>query len=199
LKSVKAGFCSNPGETMKFCSFHARRLSQASAKEEWVRLKCSFLGLSVVIIHSTPLKTALGRRPEVWSLAKQATRLVRRLVFATALALVASLALQGSPEGERVWFRFNKAFINANYASGEALGSVRAQTWGAAGTVHPTKCGGSDGELHVGAKDTGLDLPASQTPISAKALGADADWGVVFELPDAKAGTLLCSTCIALK
>jgi hypothetical protein len=85
-------------------------------------------------------------------------------------------------------FRFSKAFINASYANWEALGTVRAETWSASSTVHGTKCGGKDGELHVGAKDDGLGLPASQTPISAKALGADADWGIVFELPDAKAG-----------
>jgi hypothetical protein len=124
----------------------------------------------------------------LWSLARQSNRLVRWLVVAVALPFATVITLHGSPEGQRVWFRFNKAFISANYTSGEALGTVRAQTWGAAGTVHPTKCGGSDGELHVGAKDEGLSLPASQTPLSAKALGADADWGVVFELPDAKAG-----------
>jgi hypothetical protein len=140
-----------------------------------------------IIISSTPLKTARGGRPKVWLLAREPDCLVR-LALATALLSATVLTLHGSPEGERVWFRFNKAFINANYASGEALGIVRAQTWGAAGTVHPTKCGGGDGELHVGAKDAGLDLPASQTPISGKALGADDDWGIVFELPDAKAG-----------
>jgi hypothetical protein len=149
LKGLKACFGSKTGEATQFCCRHARRVTQTSAKEEWVLLKCSFLGPSGVIIHSTPLKTALGRRPEVWSLAGQTTRLVRRLALATALAFVASLTLQGSPEGERVWFRFNKAFINANYDGGEALGTGRAQAWGAAKTVHGTKCGGGDGELHV--------------------------------------------------
>jgi hypothetical protein len=76
---------------------------------------------------------------------------------------------------------------SANYTSGEALGTVKAQTWGAAKNVHSTKCGGDDGELHVGALDGGLSLPTSQTPLSGKAFDDD-DWGVVFELPDAKAG-----------
>lgn len=34
----------------------------------------------------------------------------------------------------------------------------------------------------------GLTLAASQSPISGKAFSDDADWGVVFELPGAKAG-----------
>jgi hypothetical protein len=107
---------------------------------------------------------------------------------AIGLVFASLLTLHGSPEGQRVWFKFNKAFINANYASGEALGTVHAQTWDAAGTVYPTKCGGSDGELHVGSKDAGLDLPNSQSPLSGKAFDDNADWGIVFELPDAKAG-----------
>jgi hypothetical protein len=74
---------------------------------------------------------------------------VKRLLLVVALAWVPIAGLSGSPEGQRVWFKFNKAFINAHYADGEAFGTIKAQTWGAAGTVHPTKCGGSDGELHV--------------------------------------------------
>jgi hypothetical protein len=113
---------------------------------------------------------------------------MKRLLLVVALAWVPVASLSGSPEGERVWFKFNKAFINTNYTSGEALGTVKAQTWGAAKNVHSTKCGGSDGELHVGAKDGGLSLPASQTPISGKAFADDDRWGLVFELPDARAG-----------
>jgi hypothetical protein len=84
--------------------------------------------------------------------AKSTNRLTRRLALGTALLFATFLTLHVSPEGERVWFNFNKAFINANYDSGEALGTVRAQTWGAAKTVHGTKCGGNDGEQHIGAK-----------------------------------------------
>jgi hypothetical protein len=113
---------------------------------------------------------------------------VKRLLLVIALVWVSVAALSGSPEGQRVWFRFNKAFINANYTSGEALGTVKAQTWGAAKNPHGTKCGGDDGELHVGALEDGLDLPNSQSPTSGKASRDDSSCGLVFDLPDAKAG-----------
>jgi hypothetical protein len=113
---------------------------------------------------------------------------VKRLLLVVGLVWVSVAGLSGSPEGQRIWFRFNKAFITAHYADGEAFGTVKAQTWGAAKTVHSTKCGGDDGELHIGALDGGIDLPGSQTPISGKASADDNDWGIVFELPDAKAG-----------
>jgi hypothetical protein len=113
---------------------------------------------------------------------------VKRLLLVVALAWVPIAGLSGSPEGQRVWFKFNKAFINAHYADGEAFGTIKAQTWGAPKNVHSTKCGGIDGELHVGALEGGVTVPASQSPISGKASSDDADWGLVFELPDAKAG-----------
>jgi hypothetical protein len=116
------------------------------------------------------------------------TGAVKRLLMLVTLVCAPVVGLSASPEGQRVWFKFNKAFINANYATGEALGTVKAQTWGAAKNVHSTKCGGDDGELHVGALDGGLSLPTSQTPLSGKAFADDGDWGLVFELPDAKAG-----------
>jgi hypothetical protein len=118
----------------------------------------------------------------------QTTHRFRWLALATALLFATLPTLHGSPEGQRVWFKFNKAFINAQYANDEAFGTIKAQTWGAAKTVHSTKCGGIDGELHIGALDDGIDLPTSQTPISSKASADDNDWGVVFELPDAKSG-----------
>jgi hypothetical protein len=187
LKGLKACFRSKSGEATKFCCCHERSVAQASLKRNGAHsgVRC---GPVKRYYSSTPLKTSCKRTPEGSSLARRTTDILQWLALALALPFATVLTLQGSPEGERVWFRFNKAFINANYTSGEALGTARAQTWDAAGTVYPTKCGGSDGELHIGAKDAGLDLPSSQMPLSGKALGADAEWGIVFELPDAKAG-----------
>jgi hypothetical protein len=93
---------------------------------------------------------------------------VKRLLLGIALAWVSVAGLSGSPEGQRVWFKFSKAFINANYTSGEALGTVKAQTWGAAKEPHSTKCGGIDGELHVGALESGVSIAASNRQSRAR-------------------------------
>jgi hypothetical protein len=98
--------------------------------------------------------------------------------------------------GQRVWFKFNKAFINANYDNGEAFGQIQAQTWRAAKTVHSTKCGGDDGELHVGALESGLGLPTSQSPTSGKASADDSRWGVVFGQRNRSASTVPGAKCL---
>jgi hypothetical protein len=64
---------------------------------------------------------------------------VKRLLLVVALVWVPVAALSGSPEGQRVWFKFSKTFITAHYQNGEAFGTIKAQTWGAAKTVHRTK------------------------------------------------------------
>jgi hypothetical protein len=66
---------------------------------------------------------------------------VKRLLLVVALVWVSVGSLSGSPEGQRVWFKFNKAFINSHYADGEAFGTMKAQTWGTAGEVYDTKRG----------------------------------------------------------
>jgi hypothetical protein len=76
---------------------------------------------------------------------------VKRLLLVIALAWVLVAGLSGSPEGQRVWFKFNKAFINAHYSDGEAFGTIKGADLGCCQGPHSTKCGGIDGELHVGA------------------------------------------------
>jgi len=115
-------------------------------------------------------------------------RLMNRAVIRCVLLVGCVAALTAAPEGELVWFKFNKAFINAHYDNGEGFGRISATTWGAAKDPHSSKCGGNDAELHVGALESGMQVPNVQSPVSAKANGMDASWGAVFELPDAKSG-----------
>jgi hypothetical protein len=68
-----------------------------------------------------------------------------------------------------------------------ALLRVRATAWKAAGSVHSTKCGGNDSELHIGIFDAGLDLPSTDFPPSVP-VGSASEWGLVAELPDANQG-----------
>jgi hypothetical protein len=112
----------------------------------------------------------------------------RRLMLTGTLAVCLLGVLTAAPDGQRVWFKFNKAFINAHYDNGEAFGQLQAQTWGAAQNPHSSKCGGNDAELHIGALKAGLGLPNTQAPLSGPVSAADASWGAVFELPDASAG-----------
>lgn len=86
------------------------------------------------------------------------------------------------------WFKFNRAFIDSHYASGEAFGSVSAQQWFPAANTHATDCGGKDGELHIGTRDPKLALPAGQHPQSGPGAGTDSNWGIVAELPNASLG-----------
>jgi hypothetical protein len=96
-------------------------------------------------------------------------RLLRTATVAIVLAASWTPPSAASPEGQRVWFKFNKAFINAHYTGGHAFATVTAQTWSAAANVHSSSCGDNDAELHIGALETGVSLPSSQSPISGKA------------------------------
>ena len=100
-----------------------------------------------------------------------------------AVLLAGSVGAQDSYD----WFGFSKAFIAAAYPDGIAATDLRATAWKAAGSVHATKCGGNDGELHIGIFDPGLDLPSDQNPPSVP-VGTPSDWGIVAELPDANQG-----------
>lgn len=110
---------------------------------------------------------------------------MRRVLFSFPLVVSLALANRGSVEAQTYnWHEFSKDFISANYPNGIAIGSLRAKSWAAAANVHPTKCGGQDGELHIGIFNSGLD---QQSPAPSVAEGTENDWGIVAELPDANA------------
>jgi hypothetical protein len=83
------------------------------------------------------------------------------------------------------WYRFRKDFITANYQGGVAVGSLAAKHWAAAKNAHSIDCGGSDGELHIGIFDSGLD-PGNPEPSAPE--GDATEWGVVAELPNSADG-----------
>jgi hypothetical protein len=105
------------------------------------------------------------------------------LLLVVGAGLLPSMSLGAA---EYSWFRFSKAFISEHYKDGVAFGAVTANAWARAANVHTTKCGGNDGELHIGIFNTGLLDPS--TPFSLPA-GDDDQWGLVAELPDAGAGS----------
>jgi hypothetical protein len=112
----------------------------------------------------------------------ESMRTPRLITTAALFGFLFAIAAQG-----QTWYRFRKTFINSTYQNGVAFGSVTATAWAAAATIHPTKCGGKDGELHIGVFDAGIDTGTFGGPPSAP-IGSDSDWGLVAELPDANAG-----------
>ncbi len=86
------------------------------------------------------------------------------------------------------WFLFNKAFILTHYATDSAVGSVRANKWHRAATIHPSSCGGKDAELHVGSLAYELDVPDTQKPVTEPEPFEDQAFGLTYELPNAAQG-----------
>lgn len=108
--------------------------------------------------------------------------------FFAPLLIVCALAVEPFWSTQRItWFRFNTDFIQSHFATDSAIGNVRATTWSPASSPADVGCGGSDGELHVGSFEAGLDVPPAEHPISAP-LTHDDEWGIVFELPNAGDG-----------
>lgn len=121
----------------------------------------------------------------VWtSLLVALIRVKTRIVPALAIGVALFLPKPLEADGYR-WYRFSKAFIAQDFQNGEAFGSVVAKKWDAAKNVHPTKCGGDDGELHIGVFNSGL---ADATSMPSLPAGDDDQWGLVAELPDAGSG-----------
>jgi len=107
-------------------------------------------------------------------------------LVAVASVLFATL-ISGAPPTVQ-WFTFNKAFITSHYAADSAIGSLTATNWVRAKTPHSISCGGQDGELHIGSFEYELDVPQGQRPVSSSTGIEDEDWGVVYELPNARHG-----------
>src|SRR6266536_551298 len=92
--------------------------------------------------------------------SRSSSALGRLTTFAHIIVLATIVAWPsiGFAQGVR-WFLFNRAFILAHYAPDSAIGSVLAQRWAAAKSIHQRSCGGKDGELHIGSLDYELDEP----------------------------------------
>jgi hypothetical protein len=52
------------------------------------------------------------------------SRLILRFTAACTIVIALVTVLAAAPEGQRVWFKFNKAFISARYDNGEASGMM---------------------------------------------------------------------------
>ncbi len=103
------------------------------------------------------------------------------LLLWTGLVAYSSTAQAVSP-----WFKFNVSFVQSHYSGGEAFGTLTAKKWSPASKVHTIDCSGNDGELHVGAAETDLDIPSDQPPLSGRGDSADdSEWGLVADLPNA--------------
>ena len=85
------------------------------------------------------------------------------------------------------WYRFDKTFITATYPD-SAMGQLSFRNFHPAANVHDTSCGGDDGELHIGMRLPEVNLPTGQMPITNAPKDADANWGLVAELPNASHG-----------
>lgn len=111
-------------------------------------------------------------------------RIRRIAVSLLVLFLSANLALAQTI----TWYGFDQTFISSHYTD-SAIGDITATQFHPAGNVHSTSCGGNDGELHIGIRLPEVQLPTDEMPLTAPVIGADPDWGLVAELPNASLGT----------
>jgi hypothetical protein len=111
---------------------------------------------------------------------------MRKARFLLPFLLIPALQTIFAAPGTITWYKFNKKFVTDHFASDSAIGMITATNWKAAATVHSIRCGGDDGELHIGLPEAGIQFDGSH-PISALAAsdGTDPRWGVVAELPNA--------------
>src|SRR5262245_17981273 len=110
----------------------------------------------------------------------------KALPLALMVALIVSLCF-GQP-ASTTWYSFDKQFITANYPQDSAIGSLTVNGWRASSETHRRLCSGDDGELHIGVTLQGIELAASQMPLSTPLNELDTDWGIVMELPNAAQG-----------
>jgi len=66
------------------------------------------------------------------------------------LCAASHLAAQAGTAPSLVWFKFSKDFITQHYAADSAVGELVTTDPKPAKTVHPSTCGGHDGEIHIG-------------------------------------------------
>lgn len=97
-------------------------------------------------------------------------------------ALLASLSIASSAQTKV--YRFSKAFITSHYVQGNPIGTLAASASSPAKNVHPTSCGGNDGELHIGLAPEAVDNQGSA--ISGPADSSE-QFGIVAEPPNVTA------------
>jgi len=119
-----------------------------------------------------------------------------RLKIAAAL-LGALLALYGltidAAQGEIVWFRFKKSFIESRYPTDVAFGSIEVSDLWKVGPAHYIKnptCSGTDGEVHLGVYEEDLDWPGSSETFSFPVGNDKVAWGLVIEPPNVTAADM---------
>jgi hypothetical protein len=78
--------------------------------------------------------------------------MVRRVWIVTILA-----SLSVAARAQTKVYRFSKAFISSHYAQGNPIGKLAASASSPAKSVHRTRCGGNDGELHIGLSADAVD------------------------------------------
>jgi hypothetical protein len=103
--------------------------------------------------------------------------IIPRLILLVG-AFTAGVLIAGT--GDLTWYPFPRAFIEASYQNGVPVADFTFSGWGKSG-IHPSSCGGKDGEIHIGALVGGLSpLPSVNDD--------DESWGIVAELPNAIGG-----------
>ena len=102
------------------------------------------------------------------------------VMVALVLCLTGHLAAQEGKSPSLIWVKFSKDFISRHYASDSALGDLVTTDPKPAKTVHPSTCGGHDGEIHIGIFPD--SLTGNETGVPNSSLSTDdAEFGIVAE------------------
>jgi len=107
----------------------------------------------------------------------------RQILVMLPLVLCATshLVAQASESPSLIWFKFSKDFIAQHYAPDSALGELASADPEPGKTVHPSTCGGNDGEIHIGISPDSLKWNNEHgVPNSALATN-NTEFGVVAE------------------
>jgi hypothetical protein len=102
------------------------------------------------------------------------------VMVALVLCAMAQLAAQAGKSPSLIWFKFSKDFISRHYATDSALGELVTTDPKPAKTVHPSTCGGHDGEIHIGIFSDSLTDNPKGIPNSSLATD-DVEFGIVAE------------------
>jgi hypothetical protein len=112
---------------------------------------------------------------------------MKTLRYFLASLLLVSLLTTLCIAQDVTWYKFDRDFINAKYST-SAIGNLSFSESHPAGSIHASKCGGKDGEIHIGMRLSEVQLPNGQMPLTDSPGSDDDDWGLVAELPNAKSG-----------